>query len=133
MARLPMRAKLSRSSHRYRTESMIELFFPILEDFCPFFIQIAQEGLILPRWGLILPRIPSPTPVTSQPFRGYVRSQNTPNLDPNGAKCMFQKWTKLFYKWAKKKNSQGSQAATRPAPQESRRARAACSRRWRRA
>ena len=36
---------------------MIEFPPPILEDFCPLFVQIAQKGLILPRWGLILPRI----------------------------------------------------------------------------
>ena len=40
-------------------------FFPILENFCPLFILIAQMRLILPRWGLILPRIPPPTPIPS--------------------------------------------------------------------
>ena len=72
-------------------------------------------GLILPRWVLILPRIPPPTPVlysaVTNPFRGYVRTQNTPtppqntpfpelnlkvgkmiyclgNVDPNWAKCL---------------------------------------------
>ena len=43
---------------------------------------LAQMGLILPRWGLILPRIPPPTPVlysaVTHPFRGYVYTQNTP-------------------------------------------------------
>ena len=43
-------------------------------------------GLILPRWGLILPRIPPPTPVlysaVTDPFGGYVRTQNTPNPTP---------------------------------------------------
>ena len=44
-------------------------------------------GLILPRWGLILPRIPPPTPVlysaVTNPFRGYVRTQNTPTPPQN--------------------------------------------------
>ena len=38
---------------------------PILEHFCPLLAQIEQMGLILPRWGLTLPRIPPPTPVTA--------------------------------------------------------------------
>ena len=33
----------------------LNFFPPILEHFCPLFIQIAQMGLILPRWGLICP------------------------------------------------------------------------------
>ena len=79
-------------------------------------------GLLLPRWGLILPRIPLPTPVlysaATQPFRGYVRTQNTPKPNPKypfslpelesgqnelqpgqpGPQLgkMFEKWTKLF-------------------------------------
>ena len=48
-------------------------FPPILEHFCPFFVQIAQMGLILSRWGLILPIIPPPTLFFTQlsqtPFR----------------------------------------------------------------
>ena len=62
---------------------MIDFFFPILEPLCPLFVQIAQMGLILPRWGLALPRIPPPTPVLysalTNPFRGNVCPQNTPN------------------------------------------------------
>ena len=46
---------------------MIEFFFPnsgaLLRKFCPLSVQIAQMGLILPRWGLILPRIPPPSPL----------------------------------------------------------------------
>ena len=39
-------------------------FFPQFQStFAFFFVQIAQMGLILPRWGLNLPRIPPPTPV----------------------------------------------------------------------
>ena len=38
-------------------------------------------GLILPRWGLILPRILPPTPVlysaVTLTFQGYVRTQKT--------------------------------------------------------
>ena len=82
--------------------------FPPIKKNCPLFVQIAQMGLILPR-------IPPPTPVLysaiTHPFRGYVRTQNTPkhtqntpfsglnlkvgnmnyrlgNLDPNWAKCL---------------------------------------------
>ena len=65
---------------------MTEFFFPILEHFCPLFIQIAQMGLILPLWGLILPRSPPPTPVhysaVTHPFLGYVRTQNNPKPIP---------------------------------------------------
>ena len=85
-------------------------------------------GLILPRWGLILPRIPPSTPVlysaAANPFRVCVGTQKTQNPAPkhpfswpelesgqdelqsgqNGPKLgkMFEKWAKLFYKWAKK-------------------------------
>ena len=72
-------------------------------------------GLILPRWGLIFPRSPPPTPLlysaVTDPFRGCVHSKNTPkppqntpvpglnfkvgkvnyclgNLDPNWTKCL---------------------------------------------
>ena len=40
---------------------MIGFCLPILEHFCPLFIEIVQMGLMLPRWGLILPRIPPPS------------------------------------------------------------------------
>ena len=53
--------------------------FPLLEHFCPLFIQLAQMGLILPR-------IPPPTPVlysaVTKPSLGYVHTQNTPNPTP---------------------------------------------------
>ena len=65
-------------------------------------------GLVLPRCGLNLPRIPPATPVlysaVTNPFRRYVRTQNTPliglnlkvgkmnyhlsKMDPNWAKCL---------------------------------------------
>ena len=91
---------------------------PIREHFCPLFIQIAQMGLILRRWNLILPRTPPPTPflysAVTHPIQGYVRTKNTPkgpsppkntpfpdlnlkvgkmnyllgNLYPNWAKCL---------------------------------------------
>ena len=64
----------------------LNIFFPIREQFCPLSVQIAQTGLTLPRWGLTLPRITPPTPVlysaVTNPFRGYVRTQNTPNPTP---------------------------------------------------
>ena len=60
-------------------------------------------GLILPRWGLILPRIPSPTPVYSaltNTFWGYVH--NTPYLTPKhpfpGLKLKVGKWTTVCVK-----------------------------------
>ena len=94
---------------------MIEFLSPFLEHFCHLFLQIAQMGLILPRWGLVLPRSPPPTPVLypaiTHPSWGYLRTQITPsppqntpfpgltlkvgkmnhrlgNLDPNWAKCL---------------------------------------------
>ena len=52
---------------------------PILEQILLLFAQIAQMGLILPRWGLILPRIPPPTPVLySAVTRSAVTSDPTP-------------------------------------------------------
>ena len=95
--------------------NMIEIFFPILEHFCPLFVQIAQMDLVLPRWGLILPRIPPQilfcTLQSHSPLGGmYVNQtprsppQNTSfhdlnlkvgkinyslcNFDPNCAKCL---------------------------------------------
>ena len=60
---------------------------PILEHFGPFFVQIAQMGLTLPRWGLILCRIPTPNPVlysaVTHPFLGYVRTQTPPSSPRN--------------------------------------------------
>ena len=101
---------------------MIEFPPPILEHFCPLFVQIAQMGLILPRWGLILPRKPPPTPVlysvVTKPCRGYVRTRNTASPTPKHPFSwpdfesgqnellsgqnrphlgkMFEKWAKLF-------------------------------------
>ena len=66
---------------------MIEFSPPILVHFCPFFLQIAQMGLILTRWGLILPRSPPPTPIlysaVTHPLRRYVPAQNTPTPPQN--------------------------------------------------
>ena len=87
----------------------------LLEHFCPLFIQIAQMGLILPR-------IPPPTPVLHSadtfPCQGHVHTPNTlnptpkhpfawpelesgqnelPSVRPARQMCkMFEKWTKLF-------------------------------------
>ena len=110
MARLPMRAKLSRSSHRYRTESMIELFFPILEDFCPFFVQIAQVGLTLPRWGLILPRIPSqPLSFTQQshPFEDMYVHKTPPTWTRMGQNVCFRSGQNSSISGQKKKIHRG--------------------------
>ena len=100
---------------RFQWKRRLNFFPPIPEHVCPLFVQIAQMGLILPRWGLIWSRIPPPTPVlysaVIHTFRGYVHtqsthnpSQNTPlpclnlkvgkmkyrlgNLDPSWAKCL---------------------------------------------
>ena len=64
----------------------LNFFPPTLEHVCTFFIEIAQMGLILPRLGLVLPGIPSPTPVfysaVTHPLQGYVCAQNTANPTP---------------------------------------------------
>ena len=76
---------------------MINFSPPILEHFCLLFVQIAQMGLILPRWGLILPRIPPPTLVlhsaVTHPFLGYVHTQNTPKTN------LFETWNRKWVKW----------------------------------
>ena len=105
---------------------MIEFCSPNSRALLPTFRTDCRDPLILPRWGLILPRLPLPTPVlysaATNPFQGYVRTQkntptppqNTPfpglNLkvgkmnyrlgksDPNGAKCL--KSGQKFKKWA---------------------------------
>ena len=67
------------------SDSSLNFLSPILEHFCPLFAQIAQMGLILPRWGLILPRVPPPTPVLTQqsdtPF-GDMYEYKTPPTPP---------------------------------------------------
>ena len=79
-------AEFSEAQAGLADDHRIEFFPQILEHFCPLFVQIAQIGLILPRWGLILPRSPPPAPVlysaVTHPFRGYVRTQNTPKPTP---------------------------------------------------
>ena len=57
----------------------LNLFFPILEHFCSRFVQIAQMGLILPRWGLTLPRVPPPTLFLLSRHIPLSRTQNTLN------------------------------------------------------
>ena len=69
---------------------MIEFVFLNYRVFYPTFRINCPEGSHLPRWGLILPRKPAPTPVlysaVTNPFRaqirGYVRTQDTPNPTP---------------------------------------------------
>ena len=54
---------------------MIESPPPVLEQFCPLFVQIAQMGLILPR-------IPPQTPFLSQPSQTkYVRAVRGMSLE----------------------------------------------------
>ena len=52
------------------------IFFPILEHFCPFFIQIAQVGLISPRWVSFCPEYNSPLLYSdvTHPILGYVHT-----------------------------------------------------------
>ena len=49
-------------------------------------MQITETGFILPRWGLVLPRIPPPSTVlysaVTHTFLGYIRTQNTPHPTP---------------------------------------------------
>ena len=62
---------------------MILFYFSILEHFVPTFRTHCKMGLILPRWGIILPRIPPPTPVlysaVTHLLQGQLRIRNTPN------------------------------------------------------
>ena len=91
---------------------MIEFFFRILEHFCPLFVHIAQMGLILPRWGLIL--IPPPTPLlysaVTGPFldmcihkKNRTPPQTTPfpGLNWNVGKMNYQMRPKLGNKFEK--------------------------------
>ena len=73
-------------SKRHYCVHMIEFCFPILERSFPLFGQIAQMCLILPRWDLLLPRIPPPDTLLysaiTNPFWGpnwgYVYIHKTP-------------------------------------------------------
>ena len=57
---------------------MIEFFFSNLEHFCLLFVCIAQMVLSLPRWDLILPRIPPSTRLLysaiTHPSRGHPKA-----------------------------------------------------------
>ena len=97
--------KLAESTSSF--SQWFNVFFPKLEHFCPFFVQTAQMGLILPRWGLILPRTPPPTsvlhsavtiPKTSVFYTAVTNPiwQNTPSAQPKTP--LFLTWT---WKWAK--------------------------------
>ena len=98
--------------------SMIEFSPPILEHFCPLLVHVAQMGLILPKWGLTLPRIPPQhlffTQLSQTSF-GDMYVHKTPQAHPktpiflesgqnqllsgqNGSQLgkMFEKWAKPF-------------------------------------
>ena len=98
----------------------LNLFFPILEHFCPHFVQIAQMGLILPRCGLCLPRVPPPTLFFTQPSHTPFKDiyiHKTPWIPPQNTlfsglnlKVGIQvgkisncpaKWTSIRVNWAK--------------------------------
>ena len=68
---------------------MIE-FFSHSRALLPLFVQIAQMGLILPRWDLNWPRIPLPTPViypaAMHPF-GDMYVHKTPPKHPKNTLC----------------------------------------------
>ena len=74
-------------------EKMIEFFWPNSRARLPTFRIIAQMGLILPR-------IPPPTPVLysaiTNPFWGYVCTRNIPNPTPKHPPFLARSW-----KWAK--------------------------------
>ena len=56
----------------------------MLQHFSSLFVQIAQMGLILSRWGVSLcPEYHSKPLFFTQQSRGYVRTQNTPNPSQN--------------------------------------------------
>ena len=61
---------------------MIQFFGPILDHFCPSFMQIAQMGLILPKWGLILPKKPPPTPVLYSAVTNMYEHETPPAPPP---------------------------------------------------
>ena len=68
---------------------MIEFIFPILEHFCPFFVQTAQmgsDGSHFAQMGSHFAQNSTPTPVlysaVTNPFLGYVRTQHTPQPYP---------------------------------------------------
>ena len=99
----PIHERLYKNLHKEK--GMIEFPPPIIEHFCPFFVQIAQMGPNLSRWGLILPRIPRPTPVLysgiTYPFRGLVRTQNTPKSIQNTPfSGLNLRWPKRTTVWA---------------------------------
>ena len=77
--------------------------------FAHFSYILATWGLTLPRQGLILPRIPPPTPIlysaVTHPFRGYARTQNTPNPTP-----------KHPFSWAELQNGQNEPQSGQPGP-----------------
>ena len=80
----------------------LNFFCPILEQFCPLFRQIAHIGLIFPKWGLILPRIPPANPVLAQssqtPFWDMYRHKTPPNPPPNTSfPCLILKVGKMIY------------------------------------
>ena len=75
---------------------MIEFFCPILEHFCTLFVRIAQMGLILPRWALILARIPPPPLFFTQPSQTTFGDTKPPQTHPKT--LLFLAWT---WKWAK--------------------------------
>ena len=59
------------------------IFFPNSCALLPLFVQIAQMGLILPKWGLILPRIPPPTTVLYSAVTHLIlRARNSPKSTP---------------------------------------------------
>ena len=82
----------------YCSNDIIEFFPPNSRTLCPFFLQIAQMGLIKSRWGLILPRTLPPTPVPYSTITHPGICTYTKHPQPHPQKPLFQAWT---WKWAK--------------------------------
>ena len=65
---------------------MIEFFFPNSRALLPTFSTSCPDGSQPAQMGLILPKIPPPTPILyspiTLPFLGYVPTQTTPNPTP---------------------------------------------------
>ena len=76
------------------------IFSPNSRALLPTFVQIAQIGLILPRWCLILPSMPFPTSVlysaVTRPFLGCTYTKKT---QPHPNTLLSLAWTGKWVKW----------------------------------
>ena len=76
------------------------IFFLILEHFRSLFVQIAQMGLILPRWGLILLTTPPTSSLLYSAITHSTQPQNTPfpglNLKVGKMNCSLGKMRPIW-------------------------------------